>query len=365
MKRLFCAILPFLLVLCGCRAEPHVGEQVIVTGVGIDERDGRWRVSLQAVEALRTTGSLSEQSESATAVYTADGHSLADALQGFLTETGKRTYILQNQIIVLSLAQCKAHSLSATLDYFIRNQEGRALVDVVICRGDPAELLDIQSGSDAIPAEYVSQLLDEGGRWGQAVTTRLLDIERTSNGMYDTMVPILEVTDKTPQLSGTALFRNGVLVGELNAQETTGLLLAEGRVQRLLYARGDTTFRLEDIATRLTVEPQGEGWQYRFEVSAVARMIEAEQRTALSERERQALLREAEQAIAADIEFALKQTVLECGSDPLGLARRTAAIYRNRGVTQASVEAVQQNSVFEAKVQLSLTDSGFLSNKKK
>ena len=97
----------------------------------------------------------------------------------------------------------------------------------------------------------------------------------------------------------------------------------------------------------------------------MARIIEEEKSSVLSEEERQMLLREVEQAIAADMESALKHTVPECGSDPLGLARRTAAIYRNRGVTQASVEAVQQNSVFSARVQLSLTDSGFLSNEKK
>lgn len=353
MKRLLCIIIVMVVLLCGCQPESEVSEQVIVTGLGIDGKDGRWTLSIQAVEALRTAGSLSEQSEAATAVYQANGRSVAEALQAFLNETGKRTYILQNQIIVLSLDHCRDTDLFQSLDYFIRNQEGRSLVDLVICRGDPASLLDITTGSDAIPAEYVSQMLEEGGRYAQCITAHLLDAERALSGMYDVALPVLEVADGTPRLSGTAMFRNGELVGELTMRETTGLLLAAGDSDNCLYTLDNTTFRLEEIKTALTVLPSGKGWHYDIRVSAMSRVIE--------ERERSSeLLKRVEETVADDIRMALVRTVNELGSDPLGLARRTAADYRNDGVTQQTARAALTDAKFSVTVTLSHTDSGFL-----
>lgn len=358
MRRCIAVAALLMLLLCGCRSGAAVSDQVIVTGLGIDRRDGQYVLSIQAVEALKTSGSLSEQSETATAVYTAQGGSVAEALQAFLNETGKSTYILQNQIIVISMALCREESLFTALDYFIRNQEGRALVDLVVCRDDPAALLDISTGSDAIPAEYVSQLLEEGCRWGRSVEARLLDAERASSGMYDISLPILAMKDDAPTLAGTALFRDGKLAGELTVPQTTGLLLVGDGPEYCLYTVDDTSVRCEDIESTLTIQPHGSCWQYRFAVEATVRVVE--EGSVLSTEDMQELVRRLEEQIVSDVKQAMSAVVLECGSDPLGLARRTAAQYRSSGATQEEVRAVLSQSEFIVTAELSLTDSGFL-----
>ena len=344
-----------MVVLCGCRAKQTVSDQVVVTGIGIDRRDGQYVLSIQAVEALKTSGSLSEQSETATAVYTAEGASVAEALQAFLNETGKSTYILQNQIIVISMAQCREESLFTTLDYFVRNQEGRALVDLVVCRSDPSVILDIDTGNDAIPAEYVSQLLAEGRRWGRCVQARLLDAERASSGMYDVAVPILEMGETSPSLSGTALFRDGRLAGELTESQTTGLLVAADEAEQCLYTIDGTAVQCGNIRTEVTVVPQGTVWEYRMAVKATAEVVEG---TASSPDSND---------VEAALEEILKRDVLDAmtvasekNSDPLGLARRTAAQYRSDGVTQRAVREVLAQSRFTVTTEITVTKSGFL-----
>ncbi len=351
MKRLLCILLlPLLLV--GCRAEPTVGEQVVVTGLGITERDGVWTLSIQAVEALHTAGSLSEQSESATAVYTAHGGSVAEALQAFLNETGKRTYILQNQIILVEERTCRNISLYEALEYFIRNREGRALVKLALSRGDPAALLGITTGSDAIPAEYLSQLVEEGHRFALCADAALLDAERALSGMYDAALPILEVKDKTPTLAGTALFCDGKQVGSLTTQETVGLMLAAGDSPRYLYTQEGNAFRLEEIGSRITVHPADGGWEYRIAVSAAAYTVEVTGGEPLP-------LSRVEEALEQEILASLKRTA-ECDSDPLGLARRTAMRYKNNGVTQSAARAALPRAAFTVDVALTHTDKGFL-----
>ena len=339
-----------LMLLSGCRTKQTVSDQVVVTGIGIDRREGRYVLSIQAVEALRTSGSLSEQKETATAVYTAEGASVAEALQAFLNETGKSTYILQNQIIVISMAQCREESLFTTLDYFVRNQEGRALVDLVVCHGDPSALLDIDTGNDAIPAEYVSQLLAEGRRWGRCVQARLLDAERAFGGMYDLAVPILEMRETAPALAGTALFRDGRLTGELTETQTTGLLIAANETAQCLYTIDGNAVQCEDIRTTITIVPRGAVWEYRLAIKATAKAVEGGKFSPAALEER----------LKGDVLHAMTAVVTEQNADPLGLARRTAAQYRSDGVTQHSVRNVLSQSRFTVTAEITARRRGFL-----
>lgn len=358
MRRYLLVVLLFLMTLCGCSAKSSVSDKVVVTGLGIDYRDGRYVLSIQAVETLKTAGSLSEQSETATSVYTAEGDSIAEALREFLNEAGKQAYILQNQIILISLEQCRAGSLFTTLDYFIRNQEGRTLVDLAVCREDPAALLGIVTGNDAIPAEYLSQLLEEGADCARTVRARLLDAERASSGMYDVTLPILEMRDGTPALSGTAVFRQGYLAEELNEAETTGLLIAADQAESCLYSADMGTVCCEKIGTRLTIQPQTIGWQYRFHVMVAARITE--KRKALSEADRQAWISHLEKQIADDAVGALTK-LQQAQADPLGLVRRTALQYRRSGgVTQRKAQQELWQSRFTVTVRVTLSDDGLL-----
>ena len=240
MKRL-CALMLLLPLFCGCRADTALRGEVVVTALGIHQKNGTCALSVQAIDGLKTASGLSEQNEAATAVYGASGNSVAAALHAFLNETGRRAYILHNQIVAVSTAQCEAHSLFDSLDYLIRNGEGRASVPMVVCRGDPADLLGISSGNDAIPARYVVGLLEEGAAWGVCVKRDLLDVERAASGMYDVTLPIVAVADGTPALDGTALFRGGEFVGELTREQTTGFLLLGDELRQLLYTQNSVT----------------------------------------------------------------------------------------------------------------------------
>ncbi len=358
MKRWLAFLMLPMLLLGGCRFGSDMASQVVVTGIGIDYREGRYLLSIQAVEALKISGSLSEQSEAATTVYTAEGGSVAEALQAFLNETGKNTYILQNRILVLGGEACRERSLFELLDYFIRNREGHATVDVILCDGDPTALLSTVSGSDAVAADYVSQLLEEGNRRGQSVSTCLSDIERASSGMYDAVLPILRMEGNTPTLAGTALFRSGEFVGEMSVSQTRGLLLSGDTPDYCVYTTEGMTVRCEDIATDLTIKRQGDSFWFTVTISAQADIVEGGQ--ALSKAERKAAVKRAEEAMAAEVNAALRRAVTECGSDPLLLARTAAAQYRSEGVTQVAAQEMLTKSRFTVQAKLELTSRALL-----
>lgn len=328
MKRLV-ALLLTLPLLCGCRADTALRGEIVVTALGIHHKDGAYALSVQAIDGLKTASGLSEQSEAATAVYEAAGDSVSAALHAFLNEAGRHAYILHNQIVAVSTAQCEAQSLFDSLDYLIRNGEGRTSVLTAVCRGDPADLLGISSGNDAIPARYVVGLLEEGAAWGVCAKRDLLDVERAYSGMYDATLPILTVADGTPVPDGTALFRDGVFAGELTGEQTTGLLLLGDELRQLLHTADGVTYTLNAFKTTLTVHADGQRFRYRFSLTG---------RVSVAERQNGAepSLAAVERYVKACMEDALR-VLDETDCDPLALARQAATA--NPSVTQETARS--------------------------
>lgn len=358
---LLLVVVLMLSLIPSCRQTPAISNQIVVTALGIDGTQTETRISVQAVEALKTAGSLSEQNENATTVYQAAGSSVADALQSFLNEAGRRTYILQNQVIALSEQQCQTHTLQESLDYFIRNLEGRALVNLVVCRGRVSDLLAIESGNDAIPADYISGLLREGKEWGLSLDSRLLSAQRALSGMWDAALPILKVENQVASLDGTALFRDGKLIGELTAEQTTGLLFAADELKKCLYTVGDITFRIEDSKTEVRIRRDRQALAFEFAIRGRVTILEEQQDKTVSAAVKEQLLGRLNEEIAAATQEAVAICLFQYDSDPLGLARQAAKEFVGEGVTRQGAEEVLVQSRIETSAQFTLTESGFLS----
>ena len=301
-------------LLPSCREKTQINNRVVVTAIGIDDKEGECGVSIQAIEVLKTSGSLTEQEKNATSV--------------------RSTYILHNKVIARGLTQIEKAPLETLLDYFIRNHEGRPLVDMVVCRGEAAKLLEVPSESAAIPAEHIARLLEEGYEWGYAVRTRLLDVERALSGMYDAAMPIVRVEGEEEEMSvhldGTALFRSGAFAGELDESETRGLLYARGDFRQGVYVlpaagrpEGEKiTLSVRNASTKVEIQPQGDAARYRFRISCEAEILEEFLPGNLSAEE----IREAERQLADVIRGETERAIAVStgyGCDAAGLGRLT------------------------------------------
>ena len=336
-----------------CSRESSVSDQIVVTGIGISKTENGYRLSVQAIDSLKTAGSLSEQGESATSVYTASGPSIAQALQAFLNETGRTTYILHNQLLVLPIDDYAQHSLYDTLDYFIRNLEGPSLVDVVFCREDPSVLLSLTSGNDAIEAEYISRLLDDSESRGLTKRSKLLDVQRAMGGMYDLAVPVLSVTDDTPRLEGVALLRDGWWVGEMNTDQTRGLWLSDDPGEQLLYTMEEATFRIRHPSVQTKIK---EETSFIFTVTGDAEIVEIHNGATLTDQRKQTLIHLAQERLAREVVRSLETAVKEYNCDPLGLTRM---LQKKQGISAKTARERLSNGSFASAVTLTLTESGF------
>ncbi len=311
-------------LLLGWGQDSVVRNRRVITAVGLSGNTSDYTVSVQAVEALKTAGNLAEQEESATDVYTADGQTVAAAFQNFLTSSGNRAYVLQNQLLVVSEELCKNRSLFVILDYFMRNSESNPSVKVVVFRGEPADLLAVTSGSEAIAATALIQLVEEGKRWGVCFDSTLLDVERAFSGMRDVVLPLIELKDETPVLCGTALFCGGKWAGSLDPSHTTGILAAGNELQQTVWNTNGIAFKLDSLKTTLHIEKQKASVKYTFSLSGTAKLLE--ETTALTVQQRNVLLQQIEKELKTRMQESLQKTdAIRC--DVLGLTRRTQQRY--------------------------------------
>ncbi len=319
-------------LLPSCREKTETGSRVVVTAIGIDKGEEQdCRVSIQAIELLKTAGSLTEQAENATAVYTIEGETVAGALNAFVTQTGRSVYVLHNRAVVIGLAQARSQPLSALLDYFIRNHEGRSTVDIVVCRGEAAELLAVPSAGYTIPAEHLSLLIQEATEQGFSISSDLLDVEKSTSGMYDAALPIVRVDksggDLAMQVDGTAVFRQGRLVGELDTDATRGLLFGRDDLKSCAYVLdrpggdGRLTVRVENARTAVTVGRAGLDASFHLRVSCRATVLEEYSAAALTPAQLDEVQAALEDRIRADMQAAIDHTIGRWNCDVYGFAR--------------------------------------------
>lgn len=322
-------------LLPSCQEKSETTRRIVVTAVGIDAaEEGRYRLSIQAIEPLKTSGSLTEQADNPTVVYETEGMSVAGALDAFVAQTGRSTYTLHNRAVVISLELAKSLPLSILLDYFIRNHEGRSSVDVVLCRGEAADLLAVPSAGYTIPSDQLAMLVQEGWRQGYAVVSDLLSLERSASGMYDAALPILRMEGEGEEagmvLDGTALFRQGVYAGELDESGTKGLLFGRDDMKRCQYSlhlpdrEGNDrriTLQIESSHTGVRIEPEGLTAAVRLSISCEAYVAEAAGGLPIGPADRPALEVALSQVIRRDAEEALDKSLRQWGCDVYGFTR--------------------------------------------
>ncbi len=325
-------------LLPSCREKSKINNQIVVTAIGIDAAaDGLCKLSIQAIETLKTSGSLSEQSENATRLYEIEAPSVAAALEAFVTTAGRTTYILHNRVIAIGMSALHQQSLVSLTDYFVRNHEGRPLVDMVVCRDSAAAVLEVPSTSYTIPAEHLSMLLQKANRRGHAVRGRLLDVERTLSGMWDAALPIASIEgegeNRTLKTDGTALFRDGWYVGELDDDATRGLLFARGDLDSTLYTlelNQDQRLTVEVYNARTSVRLQpadsltaadGRSGAYTFTITCDAGIVEESAPGSWDISQLPAINAALSARIRADVEQAIAASAIAHGSDVIALKR--------------------------------------------
>ena len=241
LRKIIAIILIFFILslgTTGCWNRRELPSLAIVLGIGLDnvEDSNKLQMTTQIIKTSEIKSSASEaggggSGESGAGAYwnvRNTGESIFATVRDFTHKTSRKLYFPHNKVIIFgrSLAE---QGIREYLDFFVRDQETRFDVFVLVADDRASEVLDVQPKLEKVPTININDLLEAQEATSQTSVIKLNQfITRSMSETTAPIAPIIEIrgkgNDQELLVTGTAVFRRDKLIGQMNKEETRGLL---------------------------------------------------------------------------------------------------------------------------------------------
>lgn len=340
MLLLFCAFL-----LAGCWDRKAVEDVGFVTVLGIDQGEGEaLRITVQignprVIAGGRQGGGGAEGQQAPAMVHTVTGETLSLALRDLETFTNRRISLVQTRVIILGRRLMES-GIQKHLGMLVRSREFRRNIQIMVSDGSAEQVMTTRPTLERDPAVFLEDLSRRAfERTARAPRITLHDFLLAYETLGEEVIaPIIRPFTVAPgleqrpeqqsQLSGTALFRRGTMVGELSETETETLLMLRGKTETFVETVPVPTdpglksaYRLTGAGRKIRLDVSGPQPRFTIEVTLEAEALETESESpALGD---PALIRDREARLARNLTDKANQLVgklqTECSCDALGL----------------------------------------------
>jgi spore germination protein KC len=224
----------FVLSLCSCWSERELNTLAIIVGTGLDvgEQPDTIKMTAQVVKASEIgagppgSGGASKEKAYVNISYT--DKSALSAARGITHMQNRKLYFSHNDVLIFSSDLAKL-DMAEGLDAFTRDYEARLSVYLLIARGSASEILEEDVDLEKAPALHISGMMENQMFNSETVVMTMRDfVIATLSESTAPVAPMIELYEtegkKHARLEGTAVFKQGKMVGELDKAQTRGLL---------------------------------------------------------------------------------------------------------------------------------------------
>ena len=324
------------LLLAGCWNNKDITDINIVAGIGLERTDdGKVILTVQVVEpaAIQSTSSGNGKGGGGMPkpvfVKSYVGETVFEAVRGILSTVDKKMFFSTAQVLILG-EKLSQDGIEEVLDFFQRDHEIDYEMNILVAKGvTPEEILAIESDIDSIPAIYINGTVENTDSRATVKKTMLIDLIKDMGGneKQPAIGQISKVGEKDVKTEGTAVFRDGKLVGWLDSYETRGYLFAIDKVKSTVINIFADNSKISMEVTRskgkISVAfKNGEPSALNIKVEVEANVGGYEGKGRLELPEDLAILKELlEEEIKKEIGMALEKTQKEYFSDIFGFGR--------------------------------------------
>lgn len=227
-----------IIILTGCFDATELDEIAIALVLGIDLEDDKILVTAEAIDLQYSSDSSGGGNVSVKYVQ-GTGKTVIEALRDITLKFGHRIYGAHTKAIIFGEGIAKK-GVVAYADQLFRSRELRESAYILVAKEAKAyEVMGINSGIEPIAANYIVTLVDSIKYNPKTIDTNMIDFVKYYYHMgQHPVVAVLEKRQKkninqTGQTTGTqdlelssigsAVFRNDILVGYLNGNDTKAL----------------------------------------------------------------------------------------------------------------------------------------------
>lgn len=234
--------LVIVFTLSSCWSRKDLGTLAIVLGTALDKADNPDDMKLTAqvvkpeqIGAGATGEGSSSSGEKAYANVTQTGTSMLTIVREITHMQSRKLYFAHNEVIIMS-EDLARQGISNVLDGFTRDLETRMNVKVLVSRGEASKILEEDINFEKLPSSHIVNMLENQQFNSETVCVTLRDFSiATLSSTISPVAPIIEIheveNEKYLRLQGTAIFKNGKMVGELSKDQTKGFMVVTNRAK--------------------------------------------------------------------------------------------------------------------------------------
>lgn len=215
------------LLLTGCWSARELNQSALVAGVGFDKENEKYKMTIQILQPLKLTPKTRGQSQSATYVTSETGQTVFETIRTFPHKTTRKLFWSHCQVFVIG-HDLASESITQTLDWFYRNQELRPLSFIILSEGKASDVIKAKANLSPVGAYDVADTVKALTDTSDAPIVNLMDfMQKVASPVKAAYMPEINKSE----IVGTGVFLHDRLVGELNLDESKGLLSLNGEVK--------------------------------------------------------------------------------------------------------------------------------------
>lgn len=214
-----------------------------------------------------------------------EAKSIFSGVQGLMYKTSRDMYFSHNQVILVGRAVAQ-RDITATLDFFVRDYEGRLNTLLAVADGKAEDTLDEETELEKLPAVQLNNVLkmQRINSTSAVIDLRQFLIANLSKTTAPT-APIVELyKDKQgktkARVGNTAVFKNGKMIGELDKTQARGMLWVTGGVRGgaldTKALDGLITFELRQSSSSIEPVLKEGGFSIKIKINQKCSIAEAE-----------------------------------------------------------------------------------------
>ncbi|HWQ74208.1 MAG TPA: Ger(x)C family spore germination protein [Syntrophomonas sp.] len=265
-------LLPALmLLLSGCWDNHELDTLFIVTGVALDKADDpeQLDIALQIGKTRSNTSDSGEPNsqEDSTILLKTTGNTMLEGLMKFNRDSSRTLLLQHNQVLLLGSALAE-QGVKDHIDLFLRDQEARMEVLVMVAEGRAEEVLSARLEQEKISGIYLARVMQDLYAVSPYYKIRMLDfVSRLRDGTSSPVAPVAVLTGKGDKqeiwIDGLAVFKGDKLIGRLSNDEALGYVWTMGDVAQCgVVAQskyGRAVFRIVKLDAKrdITLRPDG------------------------------------------------------------------------------------------------------------
>ena len=231
-----CLFIPF--TLCGCWNRREIGNLSIVMGFAVDTAE-KEKDKIEITSQIANTKGASSEENGPNVHFkniTIEGDYVFPSIRASVSKAGSKLYMAHNFVVIFG-QEAAEQGILQYMDFFMRDHEMRLSTNLLVARGRGADILNVSAGFQKIPALHIKNLIDSQEQLSSGFTVTAMDFcNRVYSKKSAPLIPIIEIDDSGEEeqlrMSGTAIFDENKMIGEMDNYETRGVLWATGGVSQ-------------------------------------------------------------------------------------------------------------------------------------